>query len=415
MSGTCVGGAIFNKLRRTFVLAGANVLLAVATLVIPWCSLYWLMLVAFSMFGLSLGVINSVTGGDLQGTWGRDGRLYTQGMLLMYAIGAALAPLIAAPFLSPAVHSDFRSNKSDIDLCVNRSNEPIVLPKFACFDSVLYNISRNVSKPTDQPTRAKSQLYLSYMFTTVLSALACLAFIAFYIQFERQTQMAKNELRVSKEFETRTLPRSLKCLALGSLVCVSGLICCIDDTFFGFLTTFCVNYLKWTKSQGTLLTSVSSTIVVVGRIWSVVVIQFISPMTLVGFHCLITMLSFVGLYASAVNLSNVGVFIAAIGFGFGKSAILPSVLSWIEEIVSPVSGKISALVFFVITALTAINPVIMGHMMETFSGILFVLVLLGESSFLLLVYTSAVLLSKFIVARYGYTYSKRKERLDDTL
>ncbi|OWF49965.1 sodium-dependent glucose transporter 1B-like [Mizuhopecten yessoensis] len=408
MAGACLGGVIYNKMRRTFILAGSNILLAVATLAIPWCSFYWLMLVAFSLFGLSLGVTDSVASGDLQYTWGKDGRPYMQGMQLLYAIGVTVSPLIAAPFLSSSVPTDFRRNESDIDSFLYTSNETTLSTNLTCFESALHNMSTNVSKSTDHITNEKSQLYLSYMFTTIFSVFACLAFLAFYFRFERQTQDVIPELSVSKDYNTRDLPRSMKCLALGLLVSISGLICCIDDTFLGFLTTFCVKYLKWTKSQGAVLSSASCSIVVVGRILAVVIIQFISPMTLVGFHCFVTMLSFVGLYISAVHVSSMGVYISALGFGFGKSAILPSVFSWIEEIVSPVSGKISAMVFFVITALTAINPVILGNMMENLADIWFALLLLAESIVLLLVYTAAAVLSKYIIAVYGYTYREQE-------
>ncbi|XP_060072697.1 sodium-dependent glucose transporter 1A-like [Ylistrum balloti] len=364
MGGACVGGAIYSRVRKTYILTGAKSLLSVVTLVIPWCSVYWMMVVVFCFFGLSLGVTDSVASGDLQNTWGKDGRPYMQGMQLMYAVGVAVAPLIAAPFLYSPVPPNVRQNESDIDLCVFQSNETKLSTAFSCFNRESYNVSKNGSVSFNHPSRGKTQLYMSYMFTTAFSVIVCLAFVAFYFRFERQSQNTTNELSIPKEFETRKLPKSLKCFTLGMLVSISGLICCIDDTFLGFLTTFCVKYLNWTKPQGAMLTSASSFVVVIGRMLAVVFIQLISPMTLIGVHCFVTMLSFVGLYVSAVRFSSIGVCIASLVFGYGKSAILASVFSWIEEIVSPVTGKISALVFFVITALTAMNPVILGNMME---------------------------------------------------
>ncbi|XP_033726141.1 sodium-dependent glucose transporter 1A-like [Pecten maximus] len=415
MGGACVGGFMYIKIKRVFTLTGANILLAVVTLVIPWCSLYWLMLAAFSLFGLSLGVTDSVASGDLQYTWGNNGRPYMQGMQLMYAIGIALAPLIAAPFLSYSARSDFKRNESDINICVYNSNGTTSSTTLPCFNNEMYNISTNFSISTEHQTAEKSQLYLSYMFTTVFSVLVCAAFIVFYFRFERENRNVNHELSVSKKYDIRKLPKSLKCLALGMLVSISGLICCIDDTFLGFLTTFCVKHLNWTKSQGAVLTSASSSMVVVGRMVAVFVIQFISPVTLVGIHSFVTLLSFVGFYFSAIHLSNIGVCFAALGFGFGKSAILPSVFSWIEEVVAPVTGKIAGVVFFVITALTSVNPVIMANMMENLTDIWFVLLLLGESTLLFLAYIATVVLSKYIVSDYGYTYNKTNEFTEPSL
>ncbi|XP_069103151.1 sodium-dependent glucose transporter 1A-like [Argopecten irradians] len=77
MGGACVGGAIYDRIRRVFTLTGSNFLLALVTLAIPWCSVYLIMLVVFAFFGLSLGITDSVASGDLQYTWGLDGRRRT--------------------------------------------------------------------------------------------------------------------------------------------------------------------------------------------------------------------------------------------------------------------------------------------------------------------------------------------------
>ncbi|XP_060081918.1 sodium-dependent glucose transporter 1A-like [Ylistrum balloti] len=407
MVGICVGGIIYYKARRTFTVIGGNVLLTITTLAIPWCSFYWLMLFVFSIFGFSLGVANSVTVGDLQGMWGKDGRPYMQGMMLMYAVGSAVGPLIAAGFLSYPVSSKFIGNQSDMHLCVGKLNDT-TSSTLDCFDSEQYNISKDIPESTYYHTRGNTQLYLSFMFITIFSVLTSLAFMAFYISFERKIQNVSHGLSViSKKYETRQLPIALKFSALGMMICIAALISSIEEAFVGFLTTFCVIYLKWTKSRGAVLTSVCGFSVVFGRLFSVVIIQFINPMTLTGVHALITMLSFVGLYVSTLHTSTVGIYICAIGFGYGRSAILASVLSWIDEIVTPVTGKISALVYFVITSLVAINPVILGSMMENLRDIWYVLLLLGESVLLVIFYTAAALISKFIVARHGYTYGKK--------
>ena len=62
MSGAILGGGVlYNRMNRELLFTSAVVLVGLALFAIPWCSIYHVMLTAFFVMGIAIGVIDSGT------------------------------------------------------------------------------------------------------------------------------------------------------------------------------------------------------------------------------------------------------------------------------------------------------------------------------------------------------------------
>ena len=129
-------------------------------------------------------------------------------------------------------------------------------------------------------------------------------------------------------------------------------------TFGGFVMTFAVTYLKWSKELGTMLTSVFWGAFASGRGLAIVVSKWISPNFMLVGDIALMCFSLAGLLMALESSENVMWFFTAT-LGLGMASVFPTGISWAERYMH-ITGK-STSVFTVASALGEMSlPILTG-------------------------------------------------------
>jgi len=176
----------------------------------------------------------SVSNTEIVRLWEKKARIYIIGLNLSLSIGSIISPLVTAPFLI-----EFSTNKSNTE----------------------FNKTDN-----DNP---HSQLYIAYSITAAIAFCVGISFLILYItSTEQETDMTISSTNSAEREKKRTiqLPRRYVIFALSIMAALLFFFNAIDEAYVSFLPTFCIEYLKWTKSQAAFITSVMFILVFVSRI-----------------------------------------------------------------------------------------------------------------------------------------------------
>lgn len=165
--------------------------------------------------------------------------------------------------------------------------------------------------------------------------------------------------------------------------------CAVEDAFSGFFATFCVSQFQWGKDTSSFATSLHWAAFSLGRLSGIFVVRYITPINMLQGYSIALIASFLGLLiASLTNtIPLVWLFIATTGFSM--SVIIACIFTWTEETILRVTGQISALLLVSASAGVMINPLVLGYLMDNYSPMWFLYLMLGESvlcfSFLLII------------------------------
>ncbi|MBN2113751.1 MAG: MFS transporter [Acidimicrobiia bacterium] len=98
MAGSIVGGRLYGGLFGHRIMSTSMLAMAAATLTIPWLGELWLLIVAFFLIGLALGIVD--VGGNTLLVWlyGSEVPPYMNALHLCFGIGAFIGPLVMNGF-----------------------------------------------------------------------------------------------------------------------------------------------------------------------------------------------------------------------------------------------------------------------------------------------------------------------------
>ena len=160
-----------------------------------------------------------------------------------------------------------------------------------------------------------------------------------------------NSVRISRiedRYSFTTESRGFRIQILTLLFVFYFLYMGIFVTFGGFVMTFAVTYLKWSKEQGTLLTSVFWGAFASGRGMAIIVSKWISPNFMIVGDIALMCFSLAGMLMALESSENVMWFFTAT-LGLGMASVFPTGISWAERYMH-ITGK-STSVFTVASAL----------------------------------------------------------------
>lgn len=203
--------------------------------------------------------------------------------------------------------------------------------------------------------------------------------------------MVANKDNQERPDSLNPLLKTVLCLLLMTLM---FMYCAVEDTFSGFLATFCINHFKWAKSYGSYATSTHWAAFSIGRFSGIFLVMRFQPVKLIGTYLICLVISFVVLVLSSSFKIGVLFWIFIACAGFSMSVVFGSIFTWTEESIMKVSSLISS--FFLISASLGlmVNPLFLGYLMEEYTPMWFVYLLLGESCLCLMLYLIIVFIVK---------------------
>lgn len=304
--------------------------------------------------------------------WGATGRgrAYLNMFYSAFAVAGLLSPMATTPYLLQR------------EIPINVDNSSWNISHYLSHDldgNLAFNISENEVKAWPNVTISQSpasNLYIAYSISATIALFGTFPFVIFF--FKSRVSIKHTEKGAKFRFlgNLSLLAKILQFINVGVFATVFN---AIDFTFSGYLTVFCVQHLNWTKSSGSMLTSVLFFATLLGRIFGIFLVHLLQSSTVLMLSTVTITAGFIGLSVSAYSFVDAGVWISVGIIGFPMGIGWPSLLSWINEHFVPSCGTMTA--YMMVTAFVGalLSPMLFGYMMEEISPIWFCYLSLGKS------------------------------------
>ncbi|XP_062616907.1 sodium-dependent glucose transporter 1A-like [Saccostrea cucullata] len=401
LTGSLLCGVLFdsyNKLLLLFIAVLGN---AITAAIIPWCFVYEIMVIMHVAKGTFCGALDAICNAEIVYTWGEEGIVYMKALHFCFALGGIVSPMATAPFLAPK-HKTFFLSKTPVDYYIPEADFDTVTvalneTKSATGVNFTVNTVTNVSftknityitKLVPHPP-PKSRIYIAYLLSALLASTAAIFFFVLYRKSIKQTKKKIKKRTKTEESQPKVLPLKSKIIAIANMMCIMGCYSAIEDTFAGFLATFCVKQMDWSKSAGSFATSFYWAAFGGGRFCGIFLVRFLTPVRMICMYSGLLIVAFTGLFLTSNEGYDAGVWICATLAGFALSIIFPTMFIWTEEELLTITGKVASLFLIASSSGTMVNPIVLGTLMDKLTPMWFCYLLFTESVLLLVFYLIA--------------------------
>lgn len=324
-----------------------------------------------------------------------------QALHFCFAMGGILSPMATAPFLAPK-HQTFFLSKTPVDYYIPEVDFDTVTVaingtgRASSMNSTLnstarVSIPRNVTYVTKLVPHPppKSRIYVAYLISAFLASTAAVFFFVLYRKSLRKKPQKLKRRPVTQETQQKVLPLKSKVIAIANMMCIMACYSAIEDTFAGFLATFCVKQMDWTKSAGSFATSMYWAAFGGGRFCGIFLVKFLTPVRMICMYTGLLIVAFTGLFLTSNEGYDAGVWVCATLAGFALSIIFPTMFIWTEEELLTITGKVASLFLIASSSGTMVNPIVLGTLMDRLTPMWFCYLLFTESVLLLVFYLLA--------------------------
>ena len=344
--------------------------------------------------------------------WTENTGFYMQLLHFCLSLGAMISPLVAQPFLAheqcEAVETDFNDNIT-ITPVDNMSQGTGAYIHQAVYE--INNTRKSKLNNCDDLFVETNVMYV-YLLTASLLALTSAPFFAdIYISEHIVNKIDDKEYYHAKEFQSLSV--YLKVVILGSLSLMLLLYCGGEMSFAGFLSTFTILHLKWSKRKGAFATSINWICFGITRFAAIFFVRCARTVTILCIFSVLLAISHTCLLIST-SLNIEPLILISIGMiGASMSAIFPAVFTWTAESVAHVSGNIASLFLASCSIGVIVFPLVFGYTMDLLSPLWFLYLLIGESTlWVLLFLVTLLVLRRLLTPLIMETELSEKEPFD---
>ena len=372
--------------------------------------------------------------------WGRKSAPYMQALHFSFGLGAFIAPLIAAPFLSPlpvvmatitTSLVNFTTTSTAIPPVDSARNVRSLLgvtgTKYQIDTSTesayvtlstiqttnithLSNSSRTEDVAKTVASLAKvvmntlkkhlgdmTEIHFAYLLiATFLFVVALMFFATLCHECVTRSKLASEN--VDEDTATRHDSQCFHAQLLALMFVFYFLYVGAEVAYGGFITKFAVAYMGWTKIKAAMLTSVFWGTFAFGRGIAIFLSRCISPTVTLVADLALSVAS-LGALVLAPHLSSSMLWFGTAVLGFSMASIFPTGITWAERYVH--IGSKSAAVFISGSALgEMIIPAFIGFLFETKNPMWLMYVLLAGAALSVIVFIIMHLLATNRGERY---------------
>ena len=312
----------------------------------------------------------------------------------LQAFGGILSPQVTKPFMIRTTETVTYSNDSALNLNYSSS-----------YNQNSSNISSLLNQ-TSEPVvhiHEETKVQFAYLITGLVGVTSVITFIYLFVTSERRGNKGGDEDHGDAS-DNHGLPVKVQTFVLVLLCAVSTLATGFVDHFPSFLATFGMLQLDWSQDVGSSMTSLMFAMYAVGNLVGVFLLKCMRSRTLIYISYGSTFIALIVLFVSVWwNIRGLQWFAVAI-VGFCMSPIIPTLFTWTQEEVAPVSGTIASAFLFSGSIGGMVNPVILGNLMESSTPMWFIYLNASFAFFCLMLYTTCVV----IVWKFGEPKARRK-------
>ncbi|XP_024596704.1 LOW QUALITY PROTEIN: sodium-dependent glucose transporter 1 [Neophocaena asiaeorientalis asiaeorientalis] len=318
LGGSVIGGVLFDSMNHFLLLGMSTFATTIGLYLVPFCKAAVLLIVMMSIFGVSVGILD--TGGNvlILAIWGDKGAPHMQALHFSFALGAFLAPLLAKLALGRMVSAENHTEADFNHSALNQSSE-------ADSESLL-RIPDNMN------------LLWAYAVIGTYIFVVSLFFFALFVKKSSRQDKAKVS---TQRFRRAKYHNALLCLLFLFFFFYVG----AEVTYGSYVFSFATTHAGMKESEAAGLNSIFWGTFAACRGMAIFFATCLQPGTMI-------VLSNIGSLASSLFLvlfdkSRICLWIATSVYGASMATTFPSGVSWIEQYTT-IHGKAAA--FFVVGA-----------------------------------------------------------------
>ncbi|XP_041366301.1 uncharacterized protein LOC121381186 [Gigantopelta aegis] len=220
-------------------------------------------------------------------------------------------------------------------------------------------------------------VYIAYIIVAAACIIVSIPFL--FLHCQQQPRVGENHEQGNvKNNQTRNAGLKTITVTLFIIIFLNIFYVAIEDTMANFMLLFVVRTMTWTKAEGTLITSTYWAAFAVSRFLGIFLIRCLSPTKCLFIVYSLLIVSCTGLLFSAAHSFHAGVWVSMTGAGLSMGVIFPTNYNLICEHIT-VTGKIASLISITASVGSIGNPAILGPLMQHYSPMWYVYLILGES------------------------------------
>ncbi|XP_052248315.1 sodium-dependent glucose transporter 1-like isoform X2 [Dreissena polymorpha] len=376
--GSFAFGLLFDRFNRLLMLSTVTSLSAVAIAVMPWCSQFSLMLAINFVSGFFTGGIDVSGNSHIASIWGRDAAPFMQTLHFGFSAGGMIGPQTAKPFSAQKSCSQLNTTGTT---------------------STILPFTNSTTSCDEQ--YGETHIHYAYLITGIGSISATIPFLVLYCLSKRyNTYVNTPLLTTEKQEQQNTLPvldMRKQIVFVGLLMTFISMYACVENRFSSLITTFTDEYLHWNKYEGLDLATVFWAAFAAGRFCSIPVTFFLKTSNMILIYLLFLTAVVIALLIASVYDIRQLIWACTACAGLSMSAIFPATFTWTAESILTVTGKISATYIVGVSVFNMIFPLLYGFVMDNYSQMYFVYLLLGQLVLSLLLYVAIRMLIRIYI------------------
>ena len=306
-----------------------------------------------------------------------------QALYLSYTVGGIVCPLLTRPFMTASIDNNTSSYQENTNYILQPNYNTTPHNQTAIRDFDLGN--------------EEESLRIHYAFILIGSA-TFLTAVPYFVM----SCSGIYDMRItidSKNTDQKDRTKLSKCNMYSIILCVCAvnlLYVATEDCVGAFLVTFSLQQLHWSKTQSVILMALYWGASCLGGITGMFIVRRlgIARMTFAAYFLWI--FSFLCAIVCAQFNFHALIWVVIPISGTCMVVIIPNVISWTEANVCNISGKISSLIMMSTGTGIATNPPFIGHLMEKYSIMCFLYVLLIESFLCMLCFACAYFILRWL-------------------
>nr|KAF6506537.1 major facilitator superfamily domain containing 4B [Rousettus aegyptiacus] len=318
LSGSVIAGVLFDSVNHFLLLGVSLSATAVGLYLVPFCKTAVLLTVMMSVFGISMGILD--TGGNvlILAIWGDKGAPHMQALHFSFAVGAFSAPLLAKLALGTTVSAENHTEADFNNSALNQSSE--------ADSESLFGV------PKDTNLLWAYAIIGTYVF--VVSVL----FFALLCKKNSKWEKAKISAQRSRRAKYHNI---LLCLLFMFFFFYVG----AEVTYGSYIFSFATTHASMSESEAAGLNSIFWGTFAACRGLAIFFAACLQPGTLIVLSNIGSLVS--SLFLVLFDKSPICLWIATSVYGASMATTFPSGVSWIEQYTT-IHGKAAA--FFVVGA-----------------------------------------------------------------
>ncbi|KAL3831380.1 hypothetical protein ACJMK2_023132 [Sinanodonta woodiana] len=406
-TGSLVWGVICDRFDKVFITFFATLMTAITNGAVAWCSAFPLMIVMRVLgcfFQCGLVVAGSILIMDM---WQTEGAPYIQAIHFAFAVGGIISPQIIEPFLAAATLENLTDKLDQFNANHTDSINYLTLNK-SLGNADCYNGTKSdcIKSSSDKQV---TYVQHGYLITSSLVVLCSIPLLVSFFKCKNKFSGSTSEVKIKKKEDAENIPLRFKIPVLLFISIIFHCYVGMESSFGNYLMTFCLYHLKWSKEEGSVASSLYWVGFCVGRFLGIFLARVFQSATIMVTFSIMIIVSFIGLLLGGLFYLQPVVLIFSTIVGFAFSPIFGSVFSWTEERFTTVSGRITSLFLLSSSIGGATVPIYLGYLMEDYTALSFVYVMIGLSIFNLSIIIVLLIFAKAVVpVRYVSTEQNEK-------